>query len=69
MGPGEHVGRGHPIRRSDPLEERPEHPGVALDRAAGTRAALLLGEERDDRLSPGWDIVAELGRQELGVHR
>ena len=63
------MSRGYPIRRADPVEERPDHPGVALDRPPGTGAALLLGEEGDDRLSPGRDVVAELGGRELGVHR
>jgi len=28
MGPGKHMGRGDLLGWADPLEERPEHPGV-----------------------------------------
>jgi hypothetical protein len=64
MRPGEDVGRRHLIRRADPLEERPEHPGIALDRPAGAGASLLLGEESDDSLHPGRDVIAQLSREQ-----
>lgn len=68
--PGEDVGRGHLLRRPDPVEERPEHPGVALDRPTRARATFLLGEERVRRPLPTGIIVTEVGGKELlGVHR
>ena len=69
MGPGEDVGGRHLGPATRPAEERPEHPGVALDRPARARAAFLLGQEGDDRLLPGRDVVTGGGGEELGVHR
>jgi len=51
--PGEGGGWRDGLGRADPLEERPEHPGIALDRAPGARAALLLGVGGQSLY--GWD--------------
>jgi hypothetical protein len=42
VGPGEDMARRHPVGGADRAEEWPQHPCVALDRPAGSGAALLL---------------------------
>ncbi len=67
MGIGKHV-RTHDLIRGLRGEERPEHPGIALDRPSRARAGALLDEERVDRLVPV-SVAAGGGGQELRVHR
>jgi hypothetical protein len=69
MRPGEDVGRRHLGRRADAVEERPDHPGIALDRSPGARAPFFFSKEGDDRLLPGGDVDTKLGREKLRVHR
>src|SRR5450759_3421200 len=68
MGVGEDVRRADPIRGRHP-EERPEHPGIALDRAGRTRATALLDEERVDRLLPGGGCTRRERGERLRRHR
>jgi hypothetical protein len=57
------------IRRADPKKERPEHPRVGVDGSMGARAAFLLGQEGDDGLLPGRDIVTGGGGKVVRLHR
>ena len=68
MGVGEDVGRADLIRGRHP-EERPEHPGVALDGPGRTGTAALLDEERIDRFLPGGGLTGLEGGEREGRHR
>jgi hypothetical protein len=58
MGGGEDLWAGDPLGRlADGAEEVLEHAGVALDRAAGAAAALLLGQEGVQGSLPAGDVL------------
>jgi hypothetical protein len=69
MRPSEDMSRRHLVGGAHLEQERPQHPGVALDGPAGARAPLLLGQEGDDRLLPGRDIVRGGSGKVVRIHR